>query len=65
MKKTVFIVVVLLMLLFSMLGVYQDREFNQHYLFLKHRPALTFYFYSPLGEVDQSFEKGKEGYLSP
>jgi len=34
------------------LGVYQEREFDDYYLFVKHRFSSHFYFHSPVGESD-------------
>jgi hypothetical protein len=34
------------------LGVYKDREFGDHHLFIKNRPTLKLSFYAPLGESD-------------
>lgn len=34
------------------LGVYKDREFGGHHLFIKNRPTFKFSFYAPLGESD-------------
>ncbi len=34
------------------LGVYTEREFGDHHLFLKHRPTFKLSFYAPLGESD-------------
>lgn len=34
------------------LGVYKDREFGGHYLFIKNRPTFKLSFYAPLGESD-------------
>lgn len=36
----------------SWLGIFDDREFGEPYLFLKHRPSATFCFRSPVGESD-------------
>ncbi|NOT61205.1 MAG: hypothetical protein HOP19_13380 [Acidobacteria bacterium] len=40
-----------------MLGIYQDREFGESYLFLKHRPTLKFYFRAPLGESERTLKE--------
>ena len=42
---------ILLILAFLFLGVYGDREFDEKHLFIKYRPCLKFYFYSPQGEM--------------
>ena len=34
------------------LGVYKDRKFGNHRLFVKHSPTLKFSFDAPLGESD-------------
>jgi hypothetical protein len=34
------------------LGVYKDREFGSHRLFVKNRPSFKLSFYAPLGESD-------------
>ncbi|MEZ4296282.1 MAG: hypothetical protein R3B70_15025 [Polyangiaceae bacterium] len=34
------------------LGVYEDREFDQHYLFVKGRPSAKWAFRAPVGEGD-------------
>lgn len=35
-------------------GVYEHREFANRYVFIKHRPAFKWYFYSPCGESDRT-----------
>ncbi|MBK1880727.1 hypothetical protein [Pelagicoccus mobilis] len=40
----------------AFLGVYQDREFSDYYLFTKHKPSLKFYFYAPVGESEKKVE---------
>jgi hypothetical protein len=35
------------------LGVYQDREFNDYYFFVKHKASIHFYFHAPVGESDR------------
>jgi hypothetical protein len=47
------------------IGVYEDREWPDTYIFLKHRPYVKMFFYSPLGEADPSSVPGHEGYLTP
>jgi hypothetical protein len=44
------ILLALITFLFS--GVYQDPEFGELTLFMKHKPSLQFRFYSPIGESD-------------
>ena len=34
------------------LGVFKEREFGGHRLFVKNRPTFKFSFYAPLGESD-------------
>jgi len=46
-------------------GVYEEREWREVYIFLKHRPSVKLFFYSPLGEADRSSVPGREGYLTP
>lgn len=43
------------------IGIYEEVEFSEKYLFVKHRPSLKFYFDSPLviGE-NRSFESLSE-----
>ena len=59
MASKVWIVLVSILLAFTLgacwysLGVYQDREFDDYYLFIKHKPSGTFYFHSPVGESDR------------
>ena len=40
----------LVLIAWLFLGVYKDREFGNHRLFIKHSPTLKFSFYSPLGD---------------
>ncbi len=42
-----------IVVLFAMCGIYEDRENGDRYLFLKHRPSTHFYFSSPVGESDK------------
>lgn len=58
------VILILLAVLSPFIGAFRDREFRELYIFIKHQPSLTFYFYSPLGESDQSLIPGKSGYLS-
>lgn len=54
-KKRKLIAVLLplvLMLGWLLLGIYRDREFGDHHLFVKHQPSVKFRFYAPLGESD-------------
>ena len=46
-------------------GVYEEREWGELHIFLKHRPCMKVFFYSPLGEADRSRVPGREGYLTP
>ena len=39
-----------------MLGVYEDREFPDVRIFVKHRPTLKFFFRAPVGESDLQLE---------
>jgi len=64
-KRVAVFFTVFFILLLPWLGVYLDREFPSFYLFLKHRPSFDLFFYSPLGEADQSETPGVEGYLTP
>jgi hypothetical protein len=34
------------------MGVYKDRKFGNHRLFVKNSPTLKFSFYAPLGESE-------------
>jgi hypothetical protein len=34
------------------LGVFEDREFKDPYLFVKHRPTAKVFFHAPMGESD-------------
>lgn len=45
-------------------GVYEDREWGECYSFIKYRPTIKVFFYSPLGEADRSEIPGREGYLT-
>jgi hypothetical protein len=56
---------VLLLGTWLFVGVYEGREWRDGYIFLKHRPSLKLFFYSPLGEADRSSIPGREGYLTP
>jgi hypothetical protein len=40
-----------------MLGIYRDREFGDHHLFVKHKPTLKIRFYAPLGESDRTLNE--------
>lgn len=60
-KTRIFLVSILLafsvLIAWCYLGVYQDREFDDYYLFVKHELSSHFYFHSPVGESDlQLFE---------
>jgi hypothetical protein len=46
-------------------GVYREREFGTHHVFVKHRPSARAFFTAPLGEADRSYVPGREGYLTP
>jgi len=37
--------------------VYNDREWGELYLFLKHRPTSKVYFHAPLGESDRKINE--------
>lgn len=39
------------------LGVYNDREWGELNLFLKHRPTFKVYFHAPLGESDRKINE--------
>lgn len=43
---------VLLLIIWLMMGVSQDDEFNEYSVFIKYRPTTQFYFKSPLGMDD-------------
>jgi hypothetical protein len=45
-------------------GFYEEREWGDIYIFLKHRPSFKLLFRAPLGEADRS-GPGTEGYLTP
>jgi hypothetical protein len=45
-------ILLLLMAGWLSFGVFSDREFGELYVFVKHKPSLRFYFYSPMGESD-------------
>ncbi|MGJ1320905.1 hypothetical protein ACR776_20235 [Sphingobacterium spiritivorum] len=47
-----FISVVLLLIIWLMMGVSQDDEFNEYNVFVKYRPTTQLYFKSPLGMDD-------------
>ncbi|HEX8284961.1 MAG TPA: hypothetical protein VF588_16485 [Pyrinomonadaceae bacterium] len=55
----------LLLFLWLFVGVYEEREWRDIHVFLKHRPSPKVFFYTPQGEADRSYIPGKEGYLSP
>ena len=38
------------------LGLYQDREFNDYYIFVKHKASIHIYFHSPVGESDRRLD---------
>jgi hypothetical protein len=40
-----------------MLGIYRDREFGGHRLFVKHTPTFKVRFYAPLGESDRTLNE--------
>jgi len=46
----------------AMLGMFEDREHGDRYLFLKHRPTYHFYFTSPVGESDKIPEDSADVY---
>jgi len=39
------------------LGVYRDREFGEHHLFVKHKPTFKVSFYAPIGETDRTLNE--------
>jgi hypothetical protein len=45
-------------------GFYEDREWGDRHVFLKHRPTLKVFFRAPRGEADKSSIPGHEGHLS-
>lgn len=49
----------------SLVGIYEEREWRDRYVFLKHRSSLKVVFRAPLGEADRSSIPGHEGYLTP
>jgi hypothetical protein len=55
----------LLLASLTLVGVYREREFGTHHVFLKHRPSARLFFCAPLGEADRSYTPGHEGYLTP
>lgn len=55
----------LVMTMWFFVGVYEEREWRDAYVFLKHRPSPEVFFYAPLGEADRSSIPGREGYLTP
>jgi hypothetical protein len=57
--------VVLVLASRSFVGVYREREFGTHHVFVKHRPSPRVLFTAPLGEADRSDVPGHEGYLAP
>jgi len=38
------------------LGVFQHREYMNYNLFLKYKPSLKVYFYTPIGESDRTLK---------
>jgi hypothetical protein len=54
----------LLATLWLFAGIYRDREWGDLRPFIKYRPSPKVYFYSPLGEADQSDIPGHEGYIT-
>lgn len=54
-----------LLFLWFFVGVYEEREWRDIHIFLKHRPSPKVFFYTPQGEADRSYIPGKEGYLTP
>ena len=58
MKKRIISVLLLTVVLgvWLFMGVFQHREYGTYNLFLKNRPSLRFYFYSPIGESDRTIE---------
>jgi len=47
------------------IGLFEEREFFDIYIFIKHRPTFKFFFYAPRHEMSPSNTPGKEGYLTP
>jgi hypothetical protein len=39
------------------LGVFKDREFGEHHLFIKHKPTFKVSFYAPIGESDRTLNE--------
>ncbi len=39
------------------LGIYRDREFGSHHLFVKHKPTFKLRFYAPLGKSDRTLNE--------
>lgn len=47
---------VVLTVAYLYLGIFSGREFaGEYHLFVKHRPSIQFYFYSPVGYESQRF----------
>jgi len=59
-----FIAFGLLATLWLFVGIYRSREWQELRPFIKYRPSLKVYFYTPLGGADQSDKPGHEGYLT-
>tara|TARA_R110002051_G_scaffold225543_1_gene288471 strand:+ start:309 stop:551 length:243 start_codon:yes stop_codon:yes gene_type:complete len=68
MKKTVVILIILVVLGRFFIGVFSHDEFGETHVFVKHKPIWKWNFYSPLGMSDVklkdlSKEKQKEQIL--
>jgi hypothetical protein len=57
--------IALLLSAWLFVGFYEEREWADIYIFLKHRPSFKLLFRAPLGEADRSNTPGGEGYLTP
>ncbi len=48
------ILIIIVIVTWLALGVYEDREFDYLCLFVKHRPSSRFYFYTSIHESDRT-----------
>ena len=62
MKKAIIIFILGLILILSKfwLGIYEDNEFGEKRVFIKHRPIWKTYFYSPRGMRDVKLSQMSE-----
>lgn len=59
-KKNIFLLLLVLIIVKLFIGIFEDDEFNERYLFIKHKPTFKTYFYSPRGMSDKDSNQMNE-----